>query len=124
MTLLGASLAVVSSTALYINMGVFFVLGGIGKPFWTNPYLSIFVFGINLGSVLNDIGMLLVCSVLKKVDSACLVKRVSTVRPPRFSVKPASQLQSDGGKHKLSGVHSSGDDSSGDRYATARTSRT
>jgi hypothetical protein len=64
MTLAGASLAVVSSTALYINMGLFFVLGGHGKPFYANAYLYMFVFGTNLDSVLNDVGMLLACGVI------------------------------------------------------------
>ena len=80
MTLLGASLAVVSSTALYINTGMFFVLGRIGMPFWTNPYLNVFVFGMNLDSVLNDIGMLLVCGVLKKIDGPSLVNCIQSVR--------------------------------------------
>jgi hypothetical protein len=43
------------------------VLGGNGKPFWANPYLNVMVFGINLDSVLNDIGMLLACGVIKKI---------------------------------------------------------
>ena len=92
MTLLGASLAVVSSTVFYINMGMFFVLGGDGKPFWANPYSHIFVFGVNLDSVLNDIGVLLVCGVLKKVDCSSLVRRAkATFGPSRYSVDPAPQ---------------------------------
>ena len=67
LTLLGASLAVLSSTALYINAGLFIVLGGPGKSFYAKPYLSMFVFGINLDSVLNDVGMLLACGVIKKI---------------------------------------------------------
>ena len=89
MTLLGASLTVVSSTALYINVGLFFILGGGGKPFYANPHLNIFVFGMNLGSVVNDIGMFLVCGVLKKVDCSSLVNRISTLRPNRYTVVPA-----------------------------------
>jgi hypothetical protein len=80
MTLLGASLAVVSSTALYINAGMFFGLGGMGTQFWTNPYLNILVFGINLDSVLNDIGMILVCGVLNKIDGSSLVNPIQSVR--------------------------------------------
>ena len=98
MTLLGESLAVISSTALYINTGLFLVLGGYGTPFWTNPYLHIFVFGLNLDSVLNDVGMLLVCGVLKKVDGSSLMKRIATLLPPALlpsrsavTVEPDSQ---------------------------------
>jgi hypothetical protein len=50
LTLAGSSLAVFSSTAIYINGGLYVVLGGYGKPFWANPYLNVFVFGINLHS--------------------------------------------------------------------------
>ena len=91
-----------SSTALYINTGLFFVLGGYGTPFWANPYLNIFVFGINLDSVLNDVGVLLVCGVLKKVDGSSLEKGLSTLLPTallpsRFAVtvEPESRLAPD-----------------------------
>jgi hypothetical protein len=67
LTLLGASLAVLSSTAMYINAGLFVVLHGPGKPFSANPYLHPFVFGTNLDSLLNDVGMLLACGVVNKV---------------------------------------------------------
>jgi hypothetical protein len=59
LALLGASPAVLSSAALYINCGLWVVLGGLGKPFRANPYLNPFVFGFNLNSVLNDVGMIL-----------------------------------------------------------------
>jgi hypothetical protein len=80
MTLAGASLAVVSSTALYINMGLFFVLGGNGKPFYANPYLHVTVFGTNLDSVLNDVGMLLACGVIKTFW-ASWTRQQTTVAP-------------------------------------------
>jgi hypothetical protein len=67
LTFLGASLAVISSTAFYINIVLYVVLGDYGKPFYANPYLHVMVFGINLDSVLNDIGMLLACGVVKKI---------------------------------------------------------
>ena len=75
LTLLGASLAVISSTAFYINVGLFVVLGGNGKPFTANPYLHVLVFGINLDSVLNDIGMLLACGVVKKITYETVTTR-------------------------------------------------
>ena len=75
MTLAGAGLTVMSSTVLYINaigflVGVFLV--GSETPFWANPYLNMFVFGVNLDSVLNDVGMFLVCGVLKTVSCTAL----------------------------------------------------
>ena len=54
LTLLGASLAVLSSTTLYINFGLYIVPNSHGKLFYANPYLKVLVFGINLDSVLND----------------------------------------------------------------------
>jgi hypothetical protein len=90
MTLSGASLAVFSSTALYTNGLLFAVLGGYGKSFWTNPYLHILVFGLNLDSVLNDLGMLLVCGVLKPVSCASLGKHLFSTADP-CEVKPETQ---------------------------------
>jgi hypothetical protein len=88
MTLSGACLAVFSSSALYINFLLIFAfsLGArqpSSNPFATNPYLHPTVFGLNLDSVLNDLGMLLVCGVLKTVSCAALTSRFSTaeVRP-------------------------------------------
>ena len=44
LTLAGASLAVVSSTALYLNGGLWVMLGDYGKPFFANAYLHPMVF--------------------------------------------------------------------------------
>jgi hypothetical protein len=95
LTLSGTSLAVLSSTAFYINLELWAVLGGNGKPFFANPYLNIFVFGINLDSVLNDVGVLLACGVLKKatheaaeamtVVSSQVTRRLSSQVTRRFS---------------------------------------
>jgi hypothetical protein len=76
MTLAGASLAVVSSTAVYINFGLFAALGANKRPFYANPYLNVIVFGFNLDSVLNDIGMLFVCGVFETVSPCGVMGRV------------------------------------------------
>jgi hypothetical protein len=89
LTLMGASLSVLSSTALYINFGLLIAIGDPGNPFYTNPYLNILVFGNNLDSVLNDIGMLLACGVIKKVTCETAIARFSTAAPSK--VEPASQ---------------------------------
>jgi hypothetical protein len=88
LTLLGASLAVLSSTALYINAGLFVMLGDYGKPFYANPYLNIMVFGFNLDSVLNDVGMLLTCGIIKKITCEAVTARFSTAAPHK--VEPAA----------------------------------
>jgi hypothetical protein len=58
---LGASLAMVSSAVLYINAGIFFVLGGVGVGSGNVvlgqslhlQYTQTAIFGLNLDSVLN-----------------------------------------------------------------------
>jgi hypothetical protein len=79
MTLVGASLAVVSSTVLYLNFLLMMVLGGHGSPFYSSPYLSVWVLGVNLDSVLNDVGMLLVCGVYKTVSGSLAKQYTSLV---------------------------------------------
>ena len=62
MTLAGASLTVTSSTVLYVN----FILAMVSKEstvYWTSPWMNVFVFGKNLNSVLNDIGLLLLSDI-------------------------------------------------------------
>jgi hypothetical protein len=50
--------------------------------------LNFFVFGINLDSVLNDLGMLLACGVLKKASCAALTKHFSTADARTVTVMP------------------------------------
>jgi hypothetical protein len=67
MTLTGSVLAVLSSSVLYVNIIAFLFLGGSGSRWWNSPYLHYQVFGLNLDSVLNDVGMLLACGMLKQI---------------------------------------------------------
>jgi hypothetical protein len=99
MTLTGSTLAVLSSSALYVNAILWMFLGERGNWFFTSPYLNYQVFGMNLDSVLNDIGMLLVCGVLKKISFSSLVKGLSTVLPA-CKAWPVSQP-----RPHLAGVH-------------------
>jgi hypothetical protein len=66
MTLWGCFIAVSSSSMLYINLFLWLTIGGV---FDRSPWLNPFVFGMNLNSILNDIGLLLVCGVFKKLPS-------------------------------------------------------
>jgi hypothetical protein len=63
-TLFGSTLAVVSSTVLYVNMVLCFTVPG---PFFSIPWLHIFVFGVNLDSIFNDIGMWFVSGMFEEV---------------------------------------------------------
>ena len=90
MTLLGTILAVLSSTVLYANMVMCNVMGEPGNVWWTNPYLNYGVFGINLDSVLNDVGMILVSGLLKTVSCTALAKHFSTAAP-KIDVAPQQQ---------------------------------
>ena len=94
-TLSGACLAVFSSSALYTNLLLFIILGAPGNPFYTSPYLHILVFGLNLDSVLNDVGMLLACGVLKTASCTSLTKRFTTAAPSevRPEVQPVFDSQ-------------------------------
>jgi hypothetical protein len=94
LTLSGASLAVLSSTALYINVFLALMLGG---TWYSSPYSNFFVFGMNLDSMLNDLGMLLVCGVLKTASCLALTKHFSTVTvapAPVVDYVPKSQASS------------------------------
>jgi hypothetical protein len=90
MALLGATLTVLMSTALYGNTLYFLLNSAPGHPAWTNPYLNIFTFGVSMHSIFNDLGVLLVCGVLKKVKVKAL-GRISTRVPHKhknFAVVP------------------------------------
>jgi hypothetical protein len=65
---------------MYINAALYVMLGGFGKSLWANPYLNPFVFGFNLDSVLNDVGMLLACGVIKKISCEAVTARLSTAK--------------------------------------------
>jgi len=79
MTLVGSSIAVVTSTGLYIDLLLYVTLGGVGKLFWTSPYLNSLVFPVNADSILNDVGMLLVCGVFKKFSWAKLSTKLCSI---------------------------------------------
>jgi hypothetical protein len=89
MTLGGVTLAVVSSTVLYVNLLLYFILGGFGKPFFTNPYLNIWVFGMNMDSVLNDVAVLLACGLLKAFSCQSLTSsRTSSKKDSVIHILP------------------------------------
>ena len=93
MTLSGASLAVLSSTALYINSLLYFTALYRDAIQWhASPYLNFFVLGLNLDSALNDLGLLLACGVLKKFSCVALTKHFSTAasHAAMVSVAPAT----------------------------------
>ena len=70
LSLAGCTLAVGSSTAMYFNFVLYALFQG---SFLSNPWLYPYVFSIPLDSILNDLGMLLVCGVLKNVPSLSIL---------------------------------------------------
>ena len=64
------------------------MLGYHGNPLYANPYLNVIVFGINLDSVLNGIGMLLACGVVKKITCKSVQSIFSTAS--KFKIEPAA----------------------------------
>jgi hypothetical protein len=63
-TLVGSSLTVVSSSFLYINILLWVLVKG---PFGLVWFLNPLVFGVNMDSVLNDIGMLVLSGTAKEM---------------------------------------------------------
>jgi hypothetical protein len=76
-TLVGSTIVVVSSTVLYINGLFSFTMGG---SFNKSPWLSVVVFGINLGSILNNIGMVVLSGVLKNASISAVAKSFTSAR--------------------------------------------
>ena len=82
MSLLGSLLAVLSSTVLYGNAFYFFLnYQTPGHPAVANPFLNIYIFGKNVDSMCNDIGVLLVCGVLKNVSFRNVGSTVGSLLP-------------------------------------------
>ena len=85
---------------LYGNMIYYFLNFKAGHPAFANPYLNITVFGVSMDSMCNDVGVLLVCGVLKnmmnfKGISAAFVRRVSsTAGQDVAKVEPAPVFDS------------------------------
>ena len=93
MTLTGSTLAVVSSSALYVNTILYMFLGERGNQFRVNPYLNYNVFGLNLDSVLNDVGILLACGVLKKMGFSSLKRRFSVTASHAVTPAPKPEYE-------------------------------
>ena len=80
--------SIASSTALHVNCTLCSTIQG---PFWKVPLLNVLVFGMNLDSIMNDVGMVIASGVLRgvpeTVSSACssIAAMFSTENP---SVKP------------------------------------
>lgn len=86
LTLAGAALSVSSSTVLYINIVLFMIFPG---TFYRNPWLNIYVFGANADSITNDVGMILVCGILKKLSFESPVSIISKrARTASFNPDP------------------------------------
>ena len=95
LTLAGSTLAVFSSTGLYVDAILYTVYGGFGEFFWTNPYANPNVFGINADAVLNGVGMLLACGVFKKMSCASLGSFFSTMFAQSHAVQPDAVPQAE-----------------------------
>jgi hypothetical protein len=69
-TLLGSTLAVASSTILYVMIVLQLLWGGPDGEMWRNEWLNVFVLGVNMNSILKTVGMVFVCGMLKRTLSA------------------------------------------------------
>jgi hypothetical protein len=103
MTLFGSTLAVFSSTAFYILCILrTTIVGRFAKSIWLEPLM----FALNLDSILNDVGMIFVCGVLKNLTWENVRATTWNVSHPRQSARHS----------KAPSVSVS--DSDGDRYRT------
>jgi hypothetical protein len=107
MTLIGATIVVLSSSFLYINSILWFVYRG---PFETLPWLNPFTMGANADSILNDVGMVLLCGILKRL-------RPWSPKMPSRGVSARSSKN-----HTIVAIMPSfnSEEASGDRYGTVR----
>jgi len=80
MTLFGSSMAVISSTYLYINLLLFFdeQAHGLRNTIETNPIWNPLVIAGNMDSIVNDIGMLFVSGVFKHAGAEVFSTRLGT----------------------------------------------
>jgi hypothetical protein len=85
MTLAGSTLAVLSSTILYIMMMLNAVLGG---KFWSSPWLNIFVSGLNIDGILSTIGMVFVSGSLKNASFGDILSEFAAANPAPMTVVP------------------------------------
>jgi hypothetical protein len=84
-TFAGVTLAVASSSVLYLNVILWAVMRGVFAP---SPWLNPIVFMVNVDSVLNNFSLLLVSGLLRPVSSRKInnVRSFVTVKgPPEFS---------------------------------------
>jgi hypothetical protein len=68
----GCFIAVVSSSLLYVNFGLW---AAMGDRFAISPYLNPFVFGVNLDSILNDLMALVLCGFFRDISDGVSEKR-------------------------------------------------
>jgi hypothetical protein len=100
MAFFGATLSVVSSTLLYVNLLLCVIGGGLGSQHDRNPWSNPNVFGINMDSICNDVGMIFTCGVLKSAAlSTSTIATVAVVPEPGFV--PNSQASSVYGPEEL-----------------------
>jgi hypothetical protein len=91
-TLAGSTLAVASSTVLYVMVVLQAMWGGHDGEMWRNKWLNVFVLGVNMNSILNTIGMVFVCGILKRTLSA---QSAIGSRPGPAAVARQTEFQAD-----------------------------
>jgi hypothetical protein len=76
MTLAGSTIAVLSSSILYVNLLMFF--NGAYTIFMDNAFLNPLVFMGNIDSILNSVGMLLVSGILKNLSPLKIARALTS----------------------------------------------
>jgi hypothetical protein len=91
LTLVGSTLALASSTGLYLVMALQFAWGGPDGELWKNKWLNAFVLGVNLNSILGTIGMIFVCGVLKTSHISSIRQRTPRDQPAVSPGRPTAR---------------------------------
>ena len=81
-TMIGASMAVASSTMLYVMDILCFAMEGI---FWSNPWLNFGLLPACLGAILNNVGVVVLSGMLR--DTAAALKTPGRFRSRKKTVK-------------------------------------
>jgi hypothetical protein len=94
MTLSGSTIAVVSSTLLYLDLLMYF--NGDYDSFRENAFLNPLVFAGNLDSILNNVGMLLVSGIFKYLHPIQSAKNIVGLVRPMLGASPSTVAPADG----------------------------
>jgi hypothetical protein len=91
-TLVGSTLAVGSSTVLYVAVILQLVWGGPDKEMWKSWWMNVFVLWVNVNSILNTVGMLFVSGCSRGASLKMATKKMHSMLKKRSVTTPVGVL--------------------------------